>query len=268
MKMRNLLLPFVVVLLFHTPASVLTAEQADMVPVSGIVERQSEVRAFDGDAPLPLMERRDPEVIPPGNFPGDVDCEVDLENNRIGNRNPQAIKAFYGPCEGQAVIQLTLDPKTTEKVRARVELLYGYDVKYWTFNIGDSVSNNGYGGDSGHQSRDGEIQILDGNLTIFGDDFMEADQKNGKVLGQANALATSDSTVIFDIGNNRLDWRNDRSLDGSVRSPHIFSLGGQEDREGPVNYDVYLGLNRVINGDRTGKGLKRVRIKHFSETKD
>mgnify|MGYP001292112389 CR=1 FL=1 len=118
------------------------------------------------------------------------------------------------------------------------------------------------------QSRDGEAQILDGNLTIFGDDFMEADQKNGKVLGQANALATSDSTVVFDIGNNRIDWYNDRSLEGSVRSPHILSLGGQEDREGPVNYDVYLGLNRVINGDRTGKGLKRVRIKLFSETKD
>ncbi len=268
MKLGKLLLLSAAALLLNFPESALKAEQADRAPVAGIVEDQSDTRAFDGDVPLQFMKRRDPEIIPPGNFPDEVDCEVDLENNRIGNRNPQAIKAFYGPCDSQAVIQLTLDPKTTEKVRARVELLYGYDVKYWTFNIADSVSNNGYGGDSGHQSRDGEAQILDGNLTVYGDDFMEADPEKGKVLGSTGNLATSDSTVIFDIRNNRLDWQNDRSIDGSVISPHIFSLGGQEDKEGPVNYDIYLGLNRVVNGDRTGKGLKRVRIRLFSDAKD
>ena len=42
----------------------------------------------------------------------------------------------------------------------------------------------------------------------------------------------------------------------------LFALNGQPDSEGAVNYDIYIGLNRVIDAlsypDRIGSGLSKV----------
>ncbi len=214
---------------------------------------------------FPYKGAQEVQLMATDEFPADVDCEVDLEKNRIGIRNQQAIKAHNGPFNGQGVVRLTLDPKTTEVCRARIEVLFGETLKDWNLNIADSVSNNGYSGDSGHQSHDGEAQILNGNFALYGDDHMPADEKNGKVLSSAEGLGSPGATVIFEVSNNRLVWQNDRGLDGEVKSPYIFCLAGQPDTEGPVNHDIFIGLNQVINGDRTGCGVKRVRIKLFHE---
>lgn len=242
---------------------------------SGICADETDTGCYDqenrnpveGVKPDPLYDKihavPEPEAILLSEFPADVDCEIDLIKNRIGIRNSQAIKAFFGPTGGQGVVQLTLNPKTTEMIRARVEILYGDETNGWTLNISDSVSNNGYGGDGGHQSHDGEAQILDGNLAIYGDDLMEPHPEKGKVLASAKGLAQPGSTVTFEVSNNQLVWQNDLGIDGAVKSPYIFSLNGQEDNEGPVNYDLFVGFNRVISGDRVGCGATRVRIKLF-----
>lgn len=214
---------------------------------------------------FPHMQSPEVQFMAADEFPADVDCEIDLEKNRIGIRKQQAIKAYLGPFNGKGVVQLTLDPKNTEVCRARIEVLFGETVKDWSLNIADSVSNNGYSGDSGHQSHDGEAQILNGNFALYGDDHMPADEKNGKVLASAEGLGSPGATVIFEISNNRLVWQNDRGLDGEVKSPYVFCLAGQPDTEGPVNHDIFIGINQVINGDRTGSGVKRVRIRMFHE---
>ncbi|MDD3146864.1 MAG: hypothetical protein PHD82_06140 [Candidatus Riflebacteria bacterium] len=243
--------------------------------VSGISADETDGGCYDrtyknpveGVDPGPLPDNihgvPEPESIPLDEIPADVDCEIDLVKNRIGIRNLQAIKTFIGPVNGQAVVKLTLDPKTTEMVRARIEILYGENTSGWTLNISDSVSNNGYGGDGGHQSRDGEAQILEGNLAVYGDDFMASHPEKGKVLASANGLAVPGSTVTFEVSDNRLVWQNDRGIDGAVTSPHIFSLDGQEDREGPVNHDIFIGFNQVVSGGRTGCGVTRIRIRLF-----
>lgn len=214
---------------------------------------------------FPHMQSPEVQFMAADEFPADVDCEVDLEKNRIGIRKQQAIKAYNGPFNGQGIVRLTLDPKTTEVCRARIEVLFGETVKDWNLNIADSVSNNGYSGDSGHQSHDGEAQILNGNFALYGDDHMPADEKNGKVLASAEGLGSPGATVIFEISNNRLVWQNDRGLDGEVKSPYVFCLAGQPDTEGPVNHDIFIGINQVINDDRTGRGVKRVRIRLLHE---
>ncbi len=214
---------------------------------------------------FPHMQSPEVQFMAADEYPADIDCEVDLEKNRIGIRNQQAIKAYHGPFNGRGLVRLTLDPKTTEVCRARIEVLFGETIKDWNLNIADSVSNNGYSGDSGHQSHDGEAQILNGNFALFGDDHMPADEKNGKVLASAEGLGSPGATVIFEVSNNRLIWQNDKGLDGEVKSPYIFCLAGQADTEGPVNHDIFIGINQVINGDRTGIGVKRVRIKLFHE---
>jgi hypothetical protein len=194
-------------------------------------------------------------------FPQDVDVEIDLVTNRIGLRGSRGIEMLEGPVDGQAVVKLVLDPRVTEMRTAKIEVLFGEEVSGWSLNMGDSISNNGYSGDGADQSRDGEMQILDGNLAVYGDDHMTADPKSGKMLGSAAGFAVPGATVVFDVADNSLAWRNDRGVDGQVRSPYIFSLSGQEDKEGPVNHDIFIGLNRVVAGGRIGRGVQRVRIR-------
>ncbi|OGK12750.1 MAG: hypothetical protein A2W80_18285 [Candidatus Riflebacteria bacterium GWC2_50_8] len=201
-----------------------------------------------------------PAEIPLDEIPADIDCEIDLIKNRFGNRKPDAIKLIEGPCAGKAVIKLTLDPKTTEFTKARIEILYGKQIDSWSLNIGDSRSNNGYGGDSADQTHDSEAQIIGADLTIIGDDCVP--EGTSKVLASMTGLAEPGATLVFDLANNRLAWRNDKGLDGEVKSPYLFCLDGQEDKEGPVNYDIFVGLNQVVNGTyRSGCGAIRTRIK-------
>ncbi len=214
---------------------------------------------------FPQMQSSEVQFMAADEFPADVDCEVDLEKNRIGIRNQQAIKAFKGPINGQGVVQLTLDPKTTEVCRAKIEVQFDETLKDWNLNIADSVSCNGFSGDGGHQSHDSEAQIMNGNFALYGDDHMPADEKGGKVLASTERLGSSGATVIFEVSNNRLVWQNDRGLDGEVKSPYIFCLAGQPDTEGQVNHDIFIGINQVINGNRTGSGVRRVRIRLLHE---
>lgn len=254
-------LSYCLLMAFFVAVTVLQASQLPEGPQVPLMRVTDEPHNCD----FPYKGAQEVQLMATDEFPADVDCEVDLEKNRIGIRNQQAIKAHNGPFNGQGVVRLTLDPKTTEVCRARIEVLFGETLKDWNLNIADSVSNNGYSGDSGHQSHDGEAQILNGNFALYGDDHMPADEKNGKVLSSAEGLGSPGATVIFEVSNNRLVWQNDRGLDGEVKSPYIFCLAGQPDTEGPVNHDIFIGLNQVINGDRTGCGVKRVRIKLFHE---
>lgn len=199
-------------------------------------------------------------TIPLSTISSDFDCEINLADNCFGCRIPEAISFVQGPADGRAVVRLLLDPHKTEFTKARIELLYGEKIEGHTLNIGDSISNNGFGGDGADQTHDSEAQIVGNDMTIFGDDMVPEGEK--KVLGKCEGLAGPGVLVTFDIENNSLAWRNDRGADGLIQSPYLFCLDGQEDKEGPVNYDIYVGLNQVVAGSyRSGTGVKRVRIK-------
>lgn len=210
---------------------------------------------------IPGKMNQKPEVtkIPLDQFPEDVTCELDLCDNRFGSRNNDAIKLHSEPAEGRAVVMLVLNPETTEFTKARIEVLYGDKIDGFSVNIGDSVSNNGYGGDSGHNSRDSELQIVGADMSIFGDDFVP--QGEEKVLGKAAGLALPGATVVFEISNNQLTWKNDQGVSGQVNSPCLFNLKGQEDKEGKPNFEIFAAFNRVVDGiHRCGTGARRVRI--------
>ncbi|PKL42206.1 MAG: hypothetical protein CVV41_15640 [Candidatus Riflebacteria bacterium HGW-Riflebacteria-1] len=200
-------------------------------------------------------------TIPTGELAADADCEIDLVDGRFGSRNSEAIQLFTGGPSCQAVVKVVLDPAKTEYTRARFELQYGDAIEGFTLNIGDSVSNNGYGGDGADQTRDSEVQIVGADLSVYGDDT--APTGDSKVLGRSPGLAVPGAVVVLEVSNNTVSWHNDKGVDGAVKSEHVFSLAGQKDTEGQPNYDIYAGFNQVVAGGRVGKGLKRVKIKLF-----
>ncbi|PKL45992.1 MAG: hypothetical protein CVV42_18005 [Candidatus Riflebacteria bacterium HGW-Riflebacteria-2] len=281
MKKRSFAALLAALTLFAGVTTAITAETESSATAIAPTLRQQSDDAFDGG----LIERSEEaggrpsgyncyeygksveisqeafSPIPDEELSADADCEIDLIDRRFGSRKPDAVQMFASDQSGQAVVKVVLDPAKTEFTKARFELHYGDEIEGWTLNIGDSVSNNGHGGDGADQTRDSEVQILGSDLALFGDDT--APTGEAKILARSTGLAVPGAVVVVEVSNNQISWHNDKGVDGVIKSEYVFSLAGQGDAEGQPNYDIYAGFNRVVVGGRVGKGLKRVKIKLF-----
>lgn len=134
----------------------------------------------------------------------------------------------------------------------------------WSFNLGDSNTNNGWGGDSSTAIHDAEIQILNGNLEIYGsdllDDYPEYPPNKRFMKAWANVVDDGGGTVRIEIADGEVTYIDPEGRRDSYLHPALFALAGQDDREAGVNYDLYLGVNRVVAGGRVGSGLSRVQV--------
>ncbi|MGE0494542.1 MAG: hypothetical protein AB7S38_35360 [Vulcanimicrobiota bacterium] len=154
------------------------------------------------------------------------------------------------------VLELKLDGSPYRAARFRVEYGQG-ELQAWTVNIGDSVSNNGYGGDGATQSRDCELQVAGDTLAIYGSDAMGGQER---LLKKVVGFAHSGQTVDFVVANEYLSWTNSRGTD-SMNSPYLFALAGQSDQEGEPNHTIYAAFNRTISDDsRSGSGATAVTV--------
>lgn len=127
----------------------------------------------------------------------------------------------------------------------------------WVLNLGDSPSNNGYGGDSGQFSNDAEVQVVNEALGVYSNDF---NPEGGAHLLYQNASFGSLSGCVV----RRLLVRDGQLQSPSpvisLQSPYLLRLDGQ-DQEGPPDRRWFLALNRVIaNTERSGTGLHRAEL--------
>jgi hypothetical protein len=146
--------------------------------------------------------------------------------------------------------------------RARFDVTYGASVSGWTVNIGDSPTNNGGAGDSGTQSRDAEMQILDNGMSIFGNDHTVG----SKLLANFSNLSLANRTIDLLVSDLRFDWSNVSPItNGFVSSPYLYALAGEFDTEGPVNYTIHAGFNRVVDdasaSSRFGCGVTSFQVR-------
>jgi Ca2+-binding RTX toxin-like protein len=190
--------------------------------------------------------------------------EIDLKTGTITGEPNQFISLVHTPTDSnadswlEAVAKINFDGNI-KKAKFIVE--YDGTPSGWTVNIGDSASNNGYGGDGGSQSRDAEMQIVNGNMSVNGNDY---NTPPGEFLTQGSVanLVSNGSRVELEVSNEKLAWDNKSGLQNSLTSPYLYALNGQPDDEGPVNSEIYAGFNRVIFGpfDRIGSGASKATI--------
>lgn len=165
----------------------------------------------------------------------------------------------------ETVLRVNLDP-TRGYTKLLVTADYDGVPTGFTLNIGDSPSNNGGGGDAATQERDAELQVQDEVLSVYTNDL-------GATIAGSTRMAQSmmrlnDGGLKVTIADKFVCWGNAYSeLNFKTAPPTadlLFALSGQPDSEGPVNYDIYIGLNRVIFGapanGRIGAGLSKVYI--------
>jgi hypothetical protein len=126
-------------------------------------------------------------------------------------------------------------------------------------NIGDSATNDGWGGDGSTQSNDCELQVLNSQVSVYASDYGTSQQ-----LYTAGGYHTSaSSNVRYEISNNTIKlWRNfDTATTVTVSNNNLFALDGRADASGAVDYTIYAGFNRTINNaSRNGSGINDIYV--------
>ncbi|XP_076350305.1 uncharacterized protein LOC143246919 [Tachypleus tridentatus] len=145
----------------------------------------------------------------------------------------------------------------------KIDLILDQDVSAtgWLFNVGDSATNNGYGGDASTQSKDAEIQGLVPNIGVFKND----DCSSGLLETMSGALEQPNvKRVTIYVSNMYVRVQNDMNFDKEINSclgcRALFALAGQTDSQGPPNETIFVALNGVIRytEKRTGTGVCKV----------
>lgn len=167
-----------------------------------------------------------------------------------------AIKILERNSESMALIKVSMD--SHRRCLVRVFYRYEGEPEGWSLNIGDSRTNNGYSGDGATQTNDSELQILGSTLSVWGSDLME--DKSGRCLENVPNFVSAGNVAEFVISNERVEWRSPRQA-GELASPYIFALADQPEIEGKPNRDIFVGLNRVVQGSRrSGSGVEAVEV--------
>jgi hypothetical protein len=188
----------------------------------------------------------------------DKTCVIDLDNNTYDCSDNERFEFISFPANHQAVLKIHLDAVFYRG--AVVTAKYTGEPDLWTLNIGDSSSNNGFGGDGATQNNDAEIQIRRNVLGVYGNDYMGIGETDRFLYEMPNIVKQGDE-LVFTILNNKVELIHSTGKQ-VYTSPYLFALNGQPDNEGPVNYDIFAAFNRVISSSsRSGSGLGKVEIR-------
>lgn len=167
----------------------------------------------------------------------------------------------YSGCSTKGVLKIKVsDPYDFRYNRRRVLIdLIFTSPSGWAFNLGDSPTNRGSGGDQGSYSNDAELVFNHGFVTAY----LNENAGNRRKF-RLNNLFRTRLTLI--AGDRHVVWFPDDSrLSNYFYNENFFALNNQADTEGSVNNDLYLGVNKVIEHGsfRTGSGLCAIGIKYL-----
>lgn len=164
-----------------------------------------------------------------------------------------------------AVVEVTV-PQDCERAVVWVE--YQGEPHGWTLNVGDSISNNGFGGDAGTvpMGQNAELGVLDQTFSVWS----AADNPDDVDRLATSTLALRDGALKVVVSDQELQWGQPHVLMQTPDLERLFFLP-----DGPVEPDnrtFYVGLNRVVSlseplppldapvPTRTGCGARRALI--------
>ncbi|MCX6046148.1 MAG: VWA domain-containing protein, partial [Chloroflexi bacterium] len=184
--------------------------------------------------------------------------ELNLGRNDCGNIGGVTVLEESGNI---SLLRLTLDPHSTGYVKARFDITYGNTPSGLSVDIGDSISNDGYGGDNGNQSNNAEVQIAGNELSIYGNDTTKASETidHKRQLKLLRNAVRAGETISLEVSNERLGLNTASGIE-VINSPYLFALNGQADRLGSNNYDIYAAFNCPVVCNTAGAGVTKVVI--------
>ncbi|KAL9988364.1 hypothetical protein ACROYT_G002801 [Oculina patagonica] len=174
-----------------------------------------------------------------------------------------------GFCATQGKLRIRFDPRCGAKRTARIDLWFARQVTGFSFNIGDSPTVNGYGGDAGTTPNCAEVHGKEKYLLIYSNvltGFRDY-STDGQLTVEVKNKALNDHVTYY-ISHERVEVTNYRGYQAVYDSKYLFVLDGGPIGKSPfpypnakVEYDIWLSMNRVISGSyRSGTGLCKVAI--------
>lgn len=120
----------------------------------------------------------------------------------------------------------------------------------YSLDIGNSPSNNGWTGDSGHTIFDAEAHLYGTSLYVW-----HGDQAgSGQALGVNNAVSSSGGFFEATVCDGSFTWSSDTTSPTTVtHNDSMFQLRNAPDNDGQY---YYVSFNQVVQGPyRSGSGI-------------
>ena len=168
-------------------------------------------------------------------------------------------------CNLQGVLKITFPFSINQMQRRflRIDFFLDSQATGWNYHIGDSKTNSGFGGDAGTTSNDAEVHNLNKDWFVYSNELpgYQDYTTSGFLVDRVNNVVTNRVTII--IGDEYVEFDNNRGIRRRYRSEYLFTLSGQKPTVGVVDYDIFVAMNRVIKPyvSRTGIGLCGVEIR-------
>lgn len=181
----------------------------------------------------------------------------------------------------ETVLAIALDP-AKDCGCAQVKVFYGGPSRIFSLNLGDSPTNDGFGGDAGTTFDSAEVQIQDNVLSVFSGEGPAGRRSRIQRLYTMELPPMAGRTVQFDICDQSLDFALPagpgpaappiRWTLQTLNTGLLFSLAPRTHSEEAgartaQDHAIYAAFNRVIHvadgtpsRDRFGSGVRRVEL--------
>lgn len=153
------------------------------------------------------------------------------------------------------VVEVDMQGWDKLQVGTRIQNPQGY-----VMHIGNSPSNNAWGGDSGHFSNDSEVHVYNESVYVYGNDNIGS----GLMHSQGGAIPQGLPYVWATVCDSYFNWyawdpiSNQGSNFTITDATGLFQIDGNEFDQNPNGNDtkLYLGFERTVaNGSRTGSDI-------------
>ncbi|HEV2704913.1 MAG TPA: hypothetical protein VGV59_03255 [Pyrinomonadaceae bacterium] len=184
---------------------------------------------------------------------------VDLLTGKIIGSNP-LITTTSAPTDsdGDGWLEAVFTINVDKGCRcANIAVEYEGTPSGWTVNIGDSPTNNGFGGDSsGSPDSEAEAQVLDQALSVYNSFNPSIDPPGTVDRIFHQELALTNGAAKFVVCDQYLSYGQPH---GVLQTPAIKRLFALPD-PAVGNSLIFAGFNRVVSGpgSRIGQGARRV----------
>ncbi|MEM9556596.1 MAG: hypothetical protein AAGC60_20220 [Acidobacteriota bacterium] len=187
-------------------------------------------------------------------------CYVDIANGFDDCFNPVTV-APYSSSSNQRVVTADLDNGFRwRSMTVRYEIC---NSSGWTWNVGDSPTNNGFGGDAASTQHDAEAQALNGTLSVYKSDI-GGGGLTCQFAGPPNPVGCITQEFLVRNDYFEFDSNTASSFPRDVcGGPALFDFpaydeADSEDPTGLYEDKIYVGLNRTVGSSgRSGSGIQR-----------
>jgi hypothetical protein len=196
-------------------------------------------------------------------FTASYACLVDIANGFDDCFDPVTVASYSSSSDERRVTVDLNNGFNWQSLNIRYETCNGSG---WTWNVGDSPSNNGFSGDGGDTRHDAEAQALDGTLRVYKSD-LGGSTLSCQFVGPQNPVGciTQQITVRNDYfafdSNTASSFPIDVCGGSFLFDFPAYDEADSEDPNGLYEDKIYVGLNRVVaNNFRNGDGIQRACI--------